>query len=310
MNKKVYPIFLISLPRSGSTFLQKILMSHPQISSTSEPWILLPLVYMREEEGVNTEYGHRSAVKAFSKVTKEVGESFVDFQIRDFAESIYSKYCKNGETYFLDKTPRYYHILGELARIFPNSKFVVLVRNPISVFASSVEAFRGNSMRRLDHLDTDFFVGPEKIGRFAKTKKDNIHLVRYEDLVAEPDKEIEAVCRFLRVDYHTNLLGSSFNIKLDGYGDHLGARQYKGLVRSDKKWGRIISTLYRKRRLKKYIRDYPQSYIDIGGYCKRDLFEEIEKQHPKKIGLIEYCFLIEEYIVKVAKKLCRLHLIS
>ena len=36
------PIFLFSLPRSGSTLLQRVLMSHKDIASVAEPWLMLP----------------------------------------------------------------------------------------------------------------------------------------------------------------------------------------------------------------------------------------------------------------------------
>ena len=50
------PIFVFSLPRSGSTLLQRVLMSHNDISSVAEPWILLPQIYSLKKEGTLSEY--------------------------------------------------------------------------------------------------------------------------------------------------------------------------------------------------------------------------------------------------------------
>ena len=50
-------IFLISLPRSGSTMLQRVLVGHSEIESSAEPWLMLPLVYSRRENGITAEYG-------------------------------------------------------------------------------------------------------------------------------------------------------------------------------------------------------------------------------------------------------------
>ena len=44
-------IFLISLPRSGSTLLQKMLTVSPEIYSVAEPWLMLPLAFMLKKEG-------------------------------------------------------------------------------------------------------------------------------------------------------------------------------------------------------------------------------------------------------------------
>ena len=46
------PIFIFSLPRAGSTLLQRVLMGHPEIASIAEPWLLLPLMYVQKEHGV------------------------------------------------------------------------------------------------------------------------------------------------------------------------------------------------------------------------------------------------------------------
>ena len=49
-------IFLISQPRSGSTLTQKIIGSHKDIYTRSEPWIMLHPLYSLKEEGINAEY--------------------------------------------------------------------------------------------------------------------------------------------------------------------------------------------------------------------------------------------------------------
>ena len=86
------PLFLISLPRSGSTFLQKILMSHSAIASSAEPWFLLPLFYMLRKQGVWSEYGHPTAVEAYHRISKEAAGVNSEYdRIRSFAESIYQQ---------------------------------------------------------------------------------------------------------------------------------------------------------------------------------------------------------------------------
>jgi hypothetical protein len=47
MSARPTPLFLLSLPRSGSTLAQRILAAHGGIATTSEPWILLPYLYVR-----------------------------------------------------------------------------------------------------------------------------------------------------------------------------------------------------------------------------------------------------------------------
>src|SRR5688500_15750036 len=58
------PLFLLSLPRSGSTLAQRILAAHEAIATASEPWILLPYLYTLRERGAYAEYNHRVLVRA------------------------------------------------------------------------------------------------------------------------------------------------------------------------------------------------------------------------------------------------------
>ncbi len=298
----ITPIFLISLPRSGSTFLQKILMSHSEIASTGEPWFLLPLCYMKRKKGVFTEYGHTQSVNALNRIETECGDGLVGRGIADYAISIYKQYCRNNERYFLDKTPRYYWIAEELIRIFPNAKFIVLLRNPLSVFASSIEGLKGNTVRRLDHLDADFQQGPARISAFIEQHRNSIHLVKYEELVKDPVCHIDNILSYLKLEYEEDMIENSFSIELHGHGDHLGARNYKKVRNNTDKWKQIINTSYRKMRLKSYLEHYPENYLREGEYSRAELLKNANEHKTKCFNLFEYFCYIEEIFVKLYKK--------
>ena len=53
---EIRPIFIFSLPRAGSTLVQRVLAAHDDIATTSEPWILLPFLFSTKEQGVYAEY--------------------------------------------------------------------------------------------------------------------------------------------------------------------------------------------------------------------------------------------------------------
>lgn len=303
MNQSVTPIFLISLPRSGSTFLQKILMSHSEIASTAEPWFLLPLCHMRKNQGVLSDYGHTQSVNAFKRIEGDVSENFIDGRIAEFATAIYAEYALNNERYYLDKTPRYYHILDDLIRIFPDSKFIVLMRNPVSVFASSITGLRRDSVRRLDHLDRDFYQGPEKIADFLVQHKNKVQLVRYEDLVADTENCIKDICDYIDIDYSHDLIDQSFSIQLKGHGDHLGARNLKHVADTQGKWKAVINTSYRKLRLKMLLKNYSASYLKLGHYSHNALLDEIDEHKPNSGRLADYLYAFEEIFVRVYKRL-------
>lgn len=279
-------------------------MSHPAIASTAEPWFLLPLMHLRKKQGVFANYGHIQAANALNRLAGDLGDKYLNNLIAEFARGIYNGYALNGESYFLDKTPRYYFILEDLIKIFPDARFVVLLRNPISVFSSSIEAFRDNQMRRLDHLDFDFNIGPARIGEFLKHHEKEACIVAYERLVEHPVQELQRICRYLEIDFIPGLIDASFKIDLKGHGDSLGARKYDRVVLSPDKWKRIIWTRYRRQRLLSYIHHIPSSYLEAGGYDRNSLINDVMR-HRRSLtfSIKEYIFAIEEAVIRSAKRI-------
>jgi len=276
-------------------------MAHSAIASTAEPWLLLPLFYMLRRNGISSEYGHPTAVDAYRRISREVSniDSAYD-RIRTFAESVYQSDGK-VTTYFLDKTPRYYFILDDLYHCFPEAKFIVLLRNPVSVFSSAVDAFLNNRLRRLDHLDCDFHIGPDKISSFVFAHRDELCIVKYEDLISQPELHIQRICEYLNLDYEEDMIKNSFNIILDGPGDALGARQYKRVRHKDAKWESIINTRIRKTRVIRHLRRFSSDYLQAGNYNLSELIEQVSRHQTRNIEFIELIYLVEELGIRAIK---------
>ena len=120
MKNKIKPIFIFSLPRSGSTLLQKILASHPGISTVAEPWLLLPFVYANKKEGIITEYDEGICHRAFEDFIGNLPNKDNDYykELGNFALKLYEKQVDKNAVYFLDKTPRYYYIIPEIVKMY------------------------------------------------------------------------------------------------------------------------------------------------------------------------------------------------
>lgn len=254
-----------------------------------------------KKEGVSAIYGHVQAVNAFSRITRESGEQIINNQMSSFVREIYKNYCMRNEKYFLDKTPRYYWILEDLMQVFPDAKFIVLLRNPISIFSSSIEAFRGNSMRRLDSLKNDFIYGPDRIAQFVDKYPNTIKVLNYELLVKDTKTVISEILEYLELDFFDTIIEDSFNIEIQGHGDHLGARKFKQVVNNYSKWKNIICTTYRKRQLIKYLKNYPQNYLKIGGFNRENLLNEVYNHKTNKVNIVEYFYYIEELFASAYK---------
>ena len=110
------PIFLFSMPRSGSTLLQRIMAAHEAIATTTEPWVLLGPLYTLKAKGVIAEYNHASLCTAVTDFCGTLPGGRDDYlaEVRDFVLRLYARAAPDGTTYFLDKTPRYLLVISEI----------------------------------------------------------------------------------------------------------------------------------------------------------------------------------------------------
>lgn len=277
------PIFIISLPRSGSTLLQRILNNHSEIATTSEPWLLLPLIYMIKRTGLVSEYSHTSSYIALADLIKKLPNKEDDFydSIRLFADSIYSKFCQD-QKYFVDKTPRYFLIIDDIYKIYPDAKFIYLVRNPLDIIASIMTTWHNNRFLKLYKNYIDIYKGPLLIHDAFKRYQNNSFLVRYEELVTEPNKIIKDLCCYLDIDYSSSLVNSVGNIEKDqNLGDPTGYFKYDSKISSQSinSWIIFCKNPVRKLFLKRYIEKIGYEFFDFFNYP----LSQVEKVKPGMI---------------------------
>ena len=286
------PIFLFSIPRAGSTLLQRILLSHKSIGGTNEPWLLLPLVYSIKDRGTLSEYSSKLSYIALKNIINKIpeGEEFYYNQIRDFTAKIYSKLLNEEELYFLDKTPRYYQIIDDIYKIYPNAKFIFLFRNPVHIYGSILKTWCNNNFLNLYGSHNDLIYGFNKLSEAYIRHKDktNTFGIKYEDLVSNPTETTRNIQQFLEIDYDQNLKHNFINSDIDTkdeelLGDPTGIQQYNSISSETlKKWKSVFNTRTRKRILRKYIsNNLSEKDLDSQGYSKKEILIEIKQLNTK-----------------------------
>jgi glycosyltransferase involved in cell wall biosynthesis len=203
-------IFLISQPRAGSTLLQRLIAGHEEIHATAEPWLMLHPLYALKNSGMHTEYRSSLARTALQDFLAQFpdGESVYTQSLRRQAACLYQSALKlSGKRYFLDKTPRYYHIIPELYRVFPDAKFVLLFRNPLAVFSSTLKTWLNNDPGQIDPATRlDLYDAPQKLIDGARVLKDSAIIVNYEQLVRQPLAELRRLFVRLGLVFQDDLL--------------------------------------------------------------------------------------------------------
>ena len=275
-------IFLFSLPRSGSTLLQRLLAAHSKISTVSEPWLLLPFCYTLKPAGVFSEYDHGTCYQALSDFIHHLPNKEKDYHetLSNFAHRLYEKAGDPEASYFLDKTPRYYLIIPEIAKIFPNAKFIFLFRNPLQIMASHIGLWT-NGRLRFERYFIDLYKGPKLLSEGYENLKESSIKVHFDDLITNTDKTLKNVFDYLNLEYEPTLIKSFTTVKLNGqFGDKEGYFKYDHIEeRTIDKWKAVFATRYRKKFAKKYISKFSHHDLQTFG-CNRDtlikLIDDIE----------------------------------
>ena len=279
MSNSVAPIFLFSLPRSGSTLLQRILGKHDKIDTAAEPWLLLPLMSTMRSEGIYTNYDQNAvvdAIKDFYSALDGGKPVFLD-EMRSFALNLYNRRANDQAVYFLDKTPRYHLVVKEILEVFPDAKFIFLWRNPLSIIASMLDTWhRGHWY--LYFFKVDLFEGLSKLIDAYKAHKSKVLSVNYEDLLKAPEETTRHICQYLDLPFEATMIEDFQSVDLQGdMGDPTGTKSYKAI--SDKplnKWKESLRNPIRKSWCISYLKWLGQDRLETMGYNQQELVSELK----------------------------------
>ena len=254
-------IFLFSLPRSGSTLVQRVLAVHDALITASEPWLLLSLIASKKSELTSGLYNVGSTSKAIDGFLSDYpgGEVAYEKKLNDFVYEVYESISNDDYTHILDKTPRYHCIASDIQRIFPEAKIIFLWRNPLSVCSSLLDSW-GQGRWNLYQFYFDIFHGQKSMIEAFQKSTDCIS-IKYEDLVDEGSEEWVRLFDYLGLDNVNGCLEKFSNIKISGMGDQVGQNKYTRISsQSIHKWKTSFSNPLRVYWAKKYLKWYSENF--------------------------------------------------
>lgn len=214
------PIFIVGCPRSGSTALASILNKHPNIATSSETHFFNYLKFTKSfREGTENEFTE-NVINELLKDTR-----FADFcSIGDINPSIFigkiseanffrlmmeSLLSKKKKQRFLDKTPQHLKHIEEIHKLFPQAKFINLVRDGRDCVNSLLKMpWRPGGIVN----NARFWRQYIKLGlKYENKYPDNFISLKYEDLVQNPENSLKSICDFLEETYHPDMLKGETN---------------------------------------------------------------------------------------------------
>ncbi len=277
------PLFLLSLPRSGSTLVQRVLAVHDEVATAPETWLMLPQIYAMRERGMFAEYGHTPASRAIREFADRLpgGRADYDEELRRFVLALYARATAGAGRYFLDKTPRYHFVADDLFRIFPDAKVVFLWRNPLAVVASITETW-GRGRWNVGRWRNDLFDGVANLVAAYEANADRAHAVRYEDLVGEDPAAWRELFEYLELSFDPSMLKEFRSVDLRArMGDPTGTVRYDTITaESIERWRTTLRTPVRKRWCRSYLGWIGEARLSAMGYEAAELIEALDAVPP------------------------------
>lgn len=272
-------VFLMSLPRSGSTLMQRVLAKNPTVHSVSEPWILLPLLSAGIPQTIRATYDSTVLNLAVSDFFEELPDGRLTYlrEVGRLGVRLFQQASPQDKSRFIEKTPRNVLFAGDLVKAFPNSKFVFLWRNPLSIVASIIETF-GSGRWNIHQYEIDLFLGLENMSDACAELGDNAYSVCYENLINDPLNTWSRLMSFLSLDFDPGVLGNLYGKQFRGrVGDPTGSVKYSRISSEpEHKWHRTFGNPLRKKWARRYLNWIGQERLQRMGYSLEQLISELD----------------------------------
>jgi hypothetical protein len=274
-------VFIISQPKAGSTLLQRILAGHPDVQTSAETWLMLHPVYGLRKGGITADYNANWAATGVREFLDNYADGASTYRegVRSFAAAIYGRVLeKHGKRLFLDKTPRYTMIVEELYELFPDAKYILLIRNPLAILKSELHTYVKGDWPVLAQFAPDLVDAPARLVAARKRLGEAALEVRYEDLVTAPEDTVRSLCDFVGVEFEAGMLDYSDTPAPKGrMNDPVGIHQHTGpSLDSLDKWKELGADGQLRHFAMQYLAALGDETIEALGYDAAELRHDIE----------------------------------
>ncbi len=200
------PIFIVGMPRSGTTLVERILSSHADVSSGGELQDFSMLLKQISGAG-----GHQ----VLDVPTLQQAET-VDYNL--IASAYLQRTAHIGKTkHFVDKLPFNFFYLPYIRRAFPNAKILCLLRDPLDTCVGNYRQLFSIQNPHYHYTQTledcaDFYQQfSDWVHQWQTVDSDNFLLLSYEALTAEPEKHIPALIEFCGLPWDDRCMAMEHN---------------------------------------------------------------------------------------------------
>jgi tetratricopeptide (TPR) repeat protein len=190
------PIFIVGLPRSGSTLVEQILASHSQVEGTQELYDIPRIALELQGTARDSDDSRYPGV-----LVKLAAEDFRRLGERYLADT---HPYRTDKRFFIDKMPNNFRHVGLIHLMLPNAKIIDVRREPLACCFSN--------LKQLFASGQEFTYSMEDIARYYRTYLDlmrhwdavlpgRVLRVCYEDLVEDLEAHVRRILEFCRLEF-------------------------------------------------------------------------------------------------------------
>jgi predicted Zn-dependent protease len=196
------PIFIVGLPRSGSTLLEQMLASHSQVEGTRE----LPDI-----QGFALELDLRESRSQSPDFARRV-ESLTHDEIKGLGERYLEQTRPNrslGKPHFIDKLPSNFFHIGLIQLILPNARIIDARRSALACcFANFKQHFQAGVWfsYNLDDIGRYYRSYVELMRHYDAVLPGRVHRVSYERLISDVDGEVRKLLEYCGLPFEEQCL--------------------------------------------------------------------------------------------------------
>lgn len=196
------PVFIVGLPRSGSTLIEQILASHSEIEGTMEQPTLLSI-----EQRAN-----RRALQHYNGSLHNVIGSFSADELSALGQAYLNEgalFRTNQCRFFTDKQPFNFRLVGLIHKILPQAVIIDVVRNPMDCGLSLYKQYFHSGVDfsyDLKHIAEVYSAYNNLMQHWDSVLPGKVLRVSYESLVLEPEQQVRRILQHIGLDYQADCL--------------------------------------------------------------------------------------------------------
>ena len=235
------PIFIVGMPRSGTTLIEQIISSHPKVFGAGEVEFI-PRLITKNFEDKNLLLFFNKIIKFDKNNLKKIGEEYVRLM----------KDLSGSSERTTDKLPTNFMSVGFIKLILPKSKIVHCYRSPedncTSIFKHHFTSGKVNFAYDINDIVQYYNLYKDIMRYWNNLLPDQIHNIKYEDLINNTETEIRNLLKNCNLEWNMQCLEFYNNKRAINTASDIQARNkiYNSSIDSWKKYEKHLKKYFVK----------------------------------------------------------------